>query len=224
MEKPNTLRFGAFALDRGQRLLLRDGATVHLPPTALRLLLSLLDRAPDAVLKGELHEAIWPDAFVSEVTLTGLAAELRAALGDDARNPTLIRTVHGFGYAFAGEISTDARPQAATRFRVTVLGREVALQEGENLIGRAADTTIFIDDASVSRIHASIHVSIHVGIHVDGEATLHDLGSKNGTFLNGERLTEPRVLHHRDTIAAGVVAMTFQDTRTNDSTMTMQVG
>jgi DNA-binding winged helix-turn-helix (wHTH) protein len=220
MGKPGTLRFGAFALDRGQRLLLRDGATVHLSPRALRLLLSLLARAPDAVSKGELHEAIWPDAFVSEGTLTGLAAELRAALGDDARNPTLIRTVHGFGYAFTGEISTDARPPAATRFRVTVLGREVALQEGENLIGRAADTTIFIDDASVSRIHASIHVSIHV----DGEATLHDLGSKNGTFLNGERLTEPRVLHHRDTIAAGVVAMTFQDTRTNDSTMTMQVG
>jgi len=220
MEKPNTLRFGAFMLDRGQRLLLRDGATVHVPPTALRLLLLLLDRAPDAVSKGELHEAIWPDAFVSEVTLTGLAAELRAALGDDARHPTLIRTVHGFGYAFTGEISTDARPQAATRFRVTVLGREVALQEGENLIGRAADATIFIDDASVSRIHASIRVSIHVG----GEATLHDLGSKNGTFINGERLTEPRVLHHRDIIAAGVVAMTFQDTRTNDSTMTVQVG
>ena len=218
MEKPGTLRFGAFALDRGQRLLLRDGATVHLSPKALRLLLALLDRAPDAVSKGELHEAIWPDAFVSEVTLTGLAAELRAALGDDARNPTLIRTVHGFGYAFAGEISSsEARPQtAATRFRVTVLGREVALHEGENLIGRAADTAIFIDDASVSRIHASIQVA--------GEATLHDLGSKNGTFLNGERVTAPRVLHHRDTIAAGVVAMTFQDTRTNDSTMTVQAG
>ena len=218
MEKPGTLRFGAFALDRGQRLLLRDGATVHLSPKALRLLLALLDRAPDAVSKGELHEAIWPDAFVSEVTLTGLAAELRAALGDDARNPTLIRTVHGFGYAFTGEISSgEARPQpAATRFRVTVLGREVALHEGENLLGRAADSAIFIDDASVSRIHASIHVA--------GEATLHDRGSKNGTFLNGQRLTEPRVLHHRDTIAAGVVAMTFQDTRTNDSTMTVQAG
>ena len=214
MEKPGTLRFGAFALDRGQRLLLRDGAAVPLSPRALRLLLALLDRAPDAVSKGELHEAIWPDAFVSEVTLTGLADELRAALGDDARNPTLIRTVHGFGYAFTGEISTEVRP--TIRFRVTVLGREVALHEGENLIGRAPDTTIFIDDASVSRIHASIHVA--------GEATLHDLGSKNGTFLNGERVTEPRVLHHRDTIAAGVVAMTFQDTRTNDSTMTVQAG
>lgn len=217
MEKPGTLRFGAFALDRGQRLLLRDGAAVPLSPRALRLLLALLARAPDAVSKGELHETIWPDAFVSEVTLTGLAAELRAALGDDARNPALIRTVHGFGYAFTGEISTDARrPAAATRFRVTVLGREIALQEGENLIGRAADSAIFIDDASVSRIHASIHVA--------GEARLHDLGSKNGTFLNGQRLTEPRVLHHRDTIAAGVVAMTFQDTRTNDSTMTVQAG
>jgi DNA-binding winged helix-turn-helix (wHTH) protein len=215
MEKPGTLRFGAFALDRGQHLLLRDGETIHLPPKALRLLLLLIDRAPDAVSKRELHEAIWPDAFVSEVTLTGLAAELRAALGDDARNPTLIRTVHGFGYAFTGEISTDVRPQPATRFRVTVLGRDVALQEGENLIGRGADTTIFIDDASVSRIHASIHVA--------GDATLHDLGSKNGTFVNGERLTAPRVLHHRDIIAAGVVAMTFQETRTNDSTMTVQV-
>lgn len=215
MDKPGTLRFGAFVLDRGQRLLVRDGATVHLSPKALSLLLVLIGRAPDAVPKRELHEAIWTDTFVSETTLTGLVAELRAALGDDARNPTLIRTVHGFGYAFTGDVPAETSPQAAAWFRVTLLGREVALQKGENLIGRAAESALFIDDASVSRVHAVIRVA--------DEATLHDLGSKNGTFVNGARVTEPRVLRHRDVIAAGVVAMTFQDTRTSESTMTVQL-
>ena len=216
MDKPGTLRFGAFVLDRGQRLLLRDGATVHLSPKALSLLLALIERAPDAVPKRELHEAIWPDRFVSETTLTGLAAELRAALGDDARNPSLIRTVHGYGYAFTGEMPAESSAQAAARFRVTLLGREVVLQKGENLIGRAAESAVFIDDASVSRVHATIRVA--------DEAILHDLGSKNGTFVNGGRVTEPRVLRHRDVIAAGVVAMTFQDTGTSDSTKTVQLG
>lgn len=216
MDRPATLRFGAFVVDRGRRLLLRDGQSIHVSPKALQLLLVLLEQWPAAVSKRELHEAIWPETFVSETALTGLVAELRGALGDDARHPRLIRTLHGFGYAFTGDVTTDQALPVSTRFRLTVLGREVALKTGENLIGRAAEATVFVDDPSVSRAHAKIVVT-------ETNATLHDLGSKNGTFVNGIRVETSQALRHRDVIAVGVVAMTFHDTRTSDSTMTVQM-
>jgi DNA-binding winged helix-turn-helix (wHTH) protein len=213
MGTSSSLRFGSFEVDRSRRLLLRGGESVHLSPKALKLLLTLLERWPAAASKAELHSAIWPDTFVSETTLTGVAAELRAALGDDARSPKLIRTLHGFGYAFAGEVVADEPVLELSRFRVTVLGREVALQNGENLIGRYADATVFIDDASVSRVHAAILVG--------DAAVVQDLGSKNGTFVNGARIAAPQVLRNRDILGVGVVVMTFHDARTTDSTMTV---
>jgi DNA-binding winged helix-turn-helix (wHTH) protein len=42
--------------------------------------------------------------FVSDTNLAGLIAEIRRALGDDARTPRYVRTVQRFGYAFAGTV------------------------------------------------------------------------------------------------------------------------
>jgi DNA-binding winged helix-turn-helix (wHTH) protein len=50
---------------------------------------------------------LWPDAQVGADNLTVLMAELRTALGDDARHPIWIRTVFRYGYAFAGDASDD---------------------------------------------------------------------------------------------------------------------
>lgn len=215
MADTNLVRFGEFELDLRRRLLLREGAPVRISPKAFQLLTVLVDRYPAAVSKAELHDAIWPDTFVSETTLAGLAAELRAAVADDARNPAVIRTVHGFGYAFVGDPIRETEPPATTPFRVVVLGREVALQRGENVIGRAAEASIVIDDASVSRLHASITVTT--------EARVNDLASKNGTFVNGERVTEPRLLQNRDVIAVGVITITFHSSGGAESTMTVQL-
>ena len=206
------MRFDGWELDVGRRALFREGEPVHLSPKAFQLLHILLTRAPDAVSKEELHDRIWPETFVAETTLAGVAAELRAALGDDARNPRYVRTVHGFGYAFAAPVQ-DAPPPSRARVRVTVRGLEIALAEGENLIGRKPEAAVAIDDASVSREHARIVV---------GEiALLEDLGSKNGTFLNGTRITAPAALRHRDVIAAGLVTITFHDVGVTESTVTV---
>ena len=55
---------------------------------------------PKAVSKADIHSRLWPDIHVSEPNLGNLVVELRAALGDDARRPRIIRTVARFGYAF----------------------------------------------------------------------------------------------------------------------------
>ena len=54
--------------------------------------------------KDDIHAQLWPDTFVSEVTLHSLMSELLRVLGDDAERPRFIRTVHGFGYAFVGPV------------------------------------------------------------------------------------------------------------------------
>ena len=104
--------FGDFVLDPDRRQLLRRGEEVHLSPKAFELLKLLVDRRPKALSKNGLHEHLWPATFVSETNLASLIAEIREALGDDARRPryeapTSIKGVtqspiegHSFAHAF----------------------------------------------------------------------------------------------------------------------------
>ncbi|NOT27648.1 MAG: hypothetical protein HOP16_16295 [Acidobacteria bacterium] len=100
------IRFGPFTLDFERRQLTNAGEDIHLEPKAFELLSALVLERPKALSKAELQERLWPGTFVAEANLSNLVAEIRAALGDPARAPTFVRTVHGFGYAFCG----DAEP------------------------------------------------------------------------------------------------------------------
>src|SRR5712691_2505141 len=101
--------FDTFTFDAERRELLEGAQAVHLGPKAFVLLEILIDASPRALSKKELYERVWPGTFVNESNLAGLINELRSALGDRARKPRYIRTVHGFGYAFSGPIKTDER-------------------------------------------------------------------------------------------------------------------
>jgi pSer/pThr/pTyr-binding forkhead associated (FHA) protein len=117
----------------------------------------------------------------------------------------VIRTVHGFGYAFAGEAVEDARAPARTVFACRLVWgtREIGLAEGENVIGRAEGSAVRIDSPRVSRRHARIVVS-------GGAGSIEDLGSKNGTFVKGQRITAPYRLADGDQIRLGSVVITFR--------------
>jgi DNA-binding winged helix-turn-helix (wHTH) protein/WD40 repeat protein len=106
--------FGEFELDQERRQLLRSGEPVPLEPKAYELLSLLLERRPRALSRAQIRDAIWPQTFVSESTLAVVVNAIRQALGDDARAPQFIRTVHGFGYAFCGEARTSGDERAAT--------------------------------------------------------------------------------------------------------------
>ncbi len=198
------LTFGRCLFDSGAREVSRDGRPVAVSPKAFQLLEILIGRRPNAVSKGQLHELLWPNAFVADANLPNLVAELRAGLGDEARNSCVIRTVQRFGYAFCAEAvpvpSEQGRPAA---FRLIWADRAIALREGENILGREPDATVRIDVYSVSRRHAQIVVS-------GDSATLEDLGSKNGTFLMGEAVTKPRPLADGDRLRIGSVEMTVR--------------
>ncbi|MEP6993743.1 MAG: FHA domain-containing protein [Acidobacteriota bacterium] len=205
-----TFRFGSLTLDTESRALVRDGRPVPISPKAFKLLQTLLESRPRAIPKAELHQRLWPDTVVSDVNLPTLIAEIRSAIGDGARAPEFIRTVYGYGYAFSGTAAATRRDGSAAGsgssdsvFRLLWGPREIALAEGENVLGRGADSLVWIDAQGVSRRHARVMVAL-------GLATLEDLGSKNGTFVNGGRLTAAVALRDGDQLRIGSVPMTLK--------------
>ena len=194
------VRFGDFELDDGRRQLLRGGELLHLPLKQFALLQLLIERRPNAISKHELQDRLWPNTFVSPDNLASLIADLRMALGDDARHPRFIRTIHGFGYAFCGEPGLPASDDAQERV-ATLIGRNVDLRlpAGETILGRERGA---IDDPSVSRHHAAITCT-------PDSCAIRDLGSKNGTFVGGVRVTAPRELHDGDVVELGNMRLVF---------------
>jgi hypothetical protein len=188
-----------------------------LSPKAFELLEFLLDRRPEVVAKTEILERLWSETFVSDASLHNLVAEIRAALGDAPRAARYIRTVPRYGYAFHG----DARPAPAvdvsrpTRQGPRLVSKrgEWVLSDGSNVVGRDRDCAVRVDSAALSRRHARIVVT-------RAETTIEDLGSKNGTEVNGERITRPVTLEDSDQIQVGSLTMTYRISDTLPSTLT----
>jgi adenylate cyclase len=76
------------------------------------------------------------------------------------------------------------------------------LAAGSTLFGRAANCDVILEDPSVSRWHARFLVS-------DDQCTVADLGSRNGTFVNGEQV-EQHDLRDGDRVALGQVLFTLR--------------
>jgi len=194
------IAFGEFVFDLDSRLLVKRRTPIHLTPKAMELLGLLAERRPKPVSKEEIHERVWPGVFVSDASLTALVFDLRAVLGETAREPRYIRTVHGFGYAFVPDegVSIVAR----TNCRLICEGRVIELMNGENVVGRSIDCTVRLDSTDVSRRHARIMIN-------DDTATIEDLGSTNGTFVNGARVTSPVPLTDGVTVGFGSITAQF---------------
>lgn len=75
-------------------------------------------------------------------------------------------------------------------------GTVYALESDQIIIGRDSSNEIPVNDAEVSRRHARLAFQ-------GGKYVLDDMGSTNGTFVNGQRLTGPRVLKSGEVISLG---------------------
>jgi pSer/pThr/pTyr-binding forkhead associated (FHA) protein len=74
--------------------------------------------------------------------------------------------------------------------------REIAIGRDEFLIGRGGDCDLRVHDNAISRHHCLIRLR-------EQEVTITDLGSANGTFVNGARVLSQIALHTRDEIQIG---------------------
>jgi len=208
--------FDPWTLDADRRLLLHGADPVSLSPKAFDLLKLLAEQHERAFSKAELHQLLWPDTFVSDGSLTILVAEIRQALGDDADRPRYIRTVRRFGYAFcAPVVRADGATSAGACGAWVIWGnRSIAVPEGETILGRALDATIRFDIAGVSRRHARIRVD---GANV----VVEDLGSRNGTYVRGEKINGRAALADGDELRVGPVSMIIRLVSPDTSTLTM---
>lgn len=135
MPREHRVSFGRYVFAPSSGELRRGAREVRLTPKAAAVLSALLARPGALVTKDDLFTAVWPGVAVSDAALTSCIQELREALGDDARRPRYIETLHRRGYRFIAPVP----PPAAA-----------ALQAPEHVVGRdrvLAALRTYLDEA-----------------------------------------------------------------------------
>jgi len=217
--------------------------SIHLEPKAMEVLLCLAESAGVVVPRQILVDRVWATEFITDSTLTHAVADLRRALADDARAPRYIETIPKRGYRMVAEVVADGSPDPAgdqpslrrQPLAVVVgtsvrLGSRDLLELGDHflflgdheipLLGRMlvfgrdqeADIQILVPEAS--RNHARLEIE-------PDEVTIEDLGSKNGTLVNDERIEGRCRLSSGDTIGIGPTKMVYR-CLTSDPTRTQE--
>ncbi|WP_299504494.1 winged helix-turn-helix domain-containing protein [uncultured Roseobacter sp.] len=101
------------AFDANARTISLNGVETRLTPKSATVLSILLAANGRVVSRQELLDRVWPDVAVVDEVLTQAIAELRRALGDNARQPQYIETVAKSGYRFLGQLQSTAPAQEA---------------------------------------------------------------------------------------------------------------
>ncbi len=119
--------------------------------------------------------------------------KIRIGSGDDRTS-----VVSGF------IVFSQEKPSVISGEYVVIIGDHpcACLREGLTVFGRDEDMDVSIRDSSVSRIHFSILVE-------NQQAFITDLGSSNGTYIDGERVSREREIYDGDVIKAGGINLSF---------------
>jgi TolB-like protein/DNA-binding winged helix-turn-helix (wHTH) protein/Tfp pilus assembly protein PilF len=114
-DSPDTFRFGDFELDVGAYALRRNGRPVRIERQPMDLLLLLVERRGQLVLRSEIVDRLWgKDVFVDVETGVHTAIrKVRQALRDSPDVPTFVETVSGKGYRFIATVEVHGALQAA---------------------------------------------------------------------------------------------------------------
>lgn len=148
-------RFDGFELDAEERELRREDELVPLQDLPLRLLVTLVERAPETVSRDALRNALWPPGTHLDVdaSLNTAIARVRDALGDDASAPRFVLTVPRRGYRFVATVETTARKRSAVLPVAIALG-VVLVAAGTWYTVRSSD--VEAGDPAVSRMRLAM--------------------------------------------------------------------
>jgi DNA-binding winged helix-turn-helix (wHTH) protein len=210
-----TFVLGDIRVDADARVISSTAGVVHLTRKAFDLLLLLLENRPNAVSKEQIYARVWPDTFVAESSLQSLIHEIRQGIDAPEGRHSWIRTIHGIGYSFCGEVFVSSVGSVASGLEhpaawLVAGSIRVPLREGENIVGRDTAELLQFEAPTISRRHARI---------VIGESiTLEDIGSKNGTWVQDTRVTAPHGLSDGDVVKLGSATFTFRLARQSKPT------
>jgi hypothetical protein len=121
-----------------------------------------------------------------------LIAERKDLVDSEVRSPTVIF-----------KDGAPNAPEGQATFRLVDREFVYPLKIGVNTLGRSSDNDVVSEDAFVSRRHCAILV------HHNGTCEVHDTASKNGTYVNGNRIAGPVVLKSGDEIRISNQRYTF---------------
>ncbi len=157
-------QFGNCELDLDRVQLRVDGTVRPVEPQVFDVLVLLVQHRDRVVSKEELLDAVWDHRFVSESTLTSRIKSARQAIGDDGQAQRFIRTVHGRGYQFVGEVRTGqpatARPAPAIPLPATpTIGRERDIGAVLDLLERARVVTL-LGTGGVGKTRLAVEVAL----------------------------------------------------------------
>jgi DNA-binding winged helix-turn-helix (wHTH) protein len=102
-----SFRIGEWVVEPSLNRLSQGEATTQLELKVMDVLVCLAERAGEVVTRQEIVDRVWATEFISDNTLTHAITEIRNALGDDARNPSFIETIHRRGYRLIAPIESS---------------------------------------------------------------------------------------------------------------------
>jgi len=136
---PRIIRFPPFELDVRAAELRKHGLKVRLHDQPFRVLVALLSRPGEVVLRDEIRNVLWPDDTVVEFdrSINAAIQRLRDALGDSAENPRYVETLARRGYRFIGAVEpAEAEPQEEMPAQPAVPSATVDAGEPSGVAGR----------------------------------------------------------------------------------------
>jgi Tol biopolymer transport system component/DNA-binding winged helix-turn-helix (wHTH) protein len=143
---PRLTRFGPFELDAQTAELRKHGVRIRLHEQPFRILLALLQRPGEVVLREEIRKTLWPNDTVVEFdhSINSAIQRLRTSLSDSAEHPRYVETVARRGYRFVGTVEA-ADPELPGKARPPAVLSESDLDPGD-LTGRTLSHFRFIGE------------------------------------------------------------------------------
>jgi DNA-binding winged helix-turn-helix (wHTH) protein len=233
-----SLCFADYELDLSAYALRRGGRPVKLEKIPMELLILLVQRAGALLPRSDIQARLWgSDLFVDhDAAINTAIRKIRQALDDDPASPRFVETVVGKGYRFVAAVENRTPPRDAyepgveattppsrrlrpvfPRYSLTRGNQEFVVEAGESLLGRHPAAEVYVEHPSVSRRHAALTID-------GGGAVLRDLGSRNGTFVNGRSIDVPTRLDHGAIIGLGLITLTFVVLAAPPSTKSVTAG
>ncbi len=161
------------SVDASRQRVTLDGEPLKLQGKAMRVLLMLINRAPEVISRSELIDAIWRgNHLVGERGLNQALWAIRAALGDDARAPQFIRTLAREGYQWIHAVNRRrskehrfafAAAVAASISAIAVLSMGVPATGGAEFTLPGRCSLSGNNSVQAYRVRRDVFVDIHAG-------------------------------------------------------------
>lgn len=190
--------FGPFRLDATERLLLREGQPIPMPPRVMDTLLVLVESRGQVLSKDELMRRVWPETFVEEGNLGQNIFLIRKVLSAADSGQDYIKTLPKRGYCFVAEVK-EVRQQSPMLIVTEQTVSDVLIEDEAGMSEAGIDSS---PDAEMPASHGSqksrlsrstVMMLLVIGLVLTGGITLYLLLFSRGSTVLPAPLVFERV-------------------------------